>query len=112
MISRFFIYRPIFAGVLSILIVLAGGITIPFLPIEQTPDITPPTVSVKATYPGASATVIAETLAVPIENEVNGVEDAMDLAADSPTKRRLARVPCATGYGYPWCRHRRRSRFR
>ena len=60
MFSRFFIYRPIFASVVSIVIVLAGGISIPFLPVEQTPNITPPTVDVTASYPGASATVIAE----------------------------------------------------
>jgi len=83
MISRFFIHRPIFALVISIMIVLAGGITLQFLPVEQTPDITPPTVSVKANYPGASATVIAETLAVPIENEVNGVEDAIYMSSTS-----------------------------
>ncbi len=83
MISRFFIYRPIFAGVLSILIVIIGGITIPTLPIEQTPDITPPTVEVAATYPGASAEVIAETVAFPIEDEVNGVEDMIYMSSKS-----------------------------
>jgi len=55
MLSRFFIYRPVFAGVISIVIVLAGLITVSLLPIEKTPDITPPTVKVSATYPGASA---------------------------------------------------------
>ncbi|MCH7686115.1 MAG: efflux RND transporter permease subunit [Planctomycetes bacterium] len=75
MFSRFFINRPIFACVVSIVILLAGGITIPFLPIEQSPDITPPTVVVSTTYPGASAQVVAETVSLPIEAEVNGVED-------------------------------------
>ena len=83
MISRFFIHRPIFAGVMSIVIVIIGGITIPFLPIEQTPDITPPTVEVKARYPGASATVIAETVAFPIEEQVNGVENMIYLSSKS-----------------------------
>ncbi len=55
MISRFFIYRPIFASVVSIFIILVGVISLPLLPIEQTPDITPPTVAVSAAYPGASA---------------------------------------------------------
>ncbi len=83
MFSRFFIYRPIFAGVISIIIVLTGGITIPFLPIEQTPDITPPTVEVSTNYPGASASVIAETVAFPIEEQVNGVEDMIYMSSKS-----------------------------
>ncbi len=81
MISRFFINRPIFACVISIVIMLIGGITVAFLPVEQTPDITPPTVSVSTTYPGASAAVVAETVAVPIEDEVNGVEDMIYLSS-------------------------------
>jgi HAE1 family hydrophobic/amphiphilic exporter-1 len=81
--SRFFIYRPIFASVVSIVIVLAGGITIPFLPIEQTPNITPPTVEVSAKYPGASASVIADTVAAPIEKEVNGVENMIYMSSKS-----------------------------
>lgn len=83
MISRFFIHRPIFAGVVSIVIVIIGGITVPFLPVEQTPNITPPTVEVTATYPGASASVIAETVAFPIEEQVNGVEDMIYLQSKS-----------------------------
>jgi HAE1 family hydrophobic/amphiphilic exporter-1 len=81
--SKFFIYRPIFASVVSIVIVLAGSITIPFLPVEQTPNITPPTVEVKAKYPGASATVIADTVAAPIEKEVNGVENMIYMSSKS-----------------------------
>ena len=54
MFSKFFIYRPVFALVISIVIVLIGGITIPILPVENTPDITPPTVTVSTSYPGAS----------------------------------------------------------
>jgi len=81
MLSRFFIQRPIFAGVIAIVIVLIGGITIPILPVEQTPDITPPTVVVKASYPGASADVVAETVAAPIEQEVNGVEHMLYMSS-------------------------------
>lgn len=79
--SRFFIERPIFATVISLVIVLIGGITIPLLPVEQTPDITPPTVVVSTTYPGASPEVVAETVAVPIEEEVNGVENMVYMAS-------------------------------
>lgn len=83
MFSRFFIYRPVFAGVISIVIVLAGLITVGLLPIEKTPDITPPTVKVSATYPGASASVIADTVATPIEQQVNGVEDMIYMSSKS-----------------------------
>ena len=62
MFSRFFINRPIAACVISIVIMILGGVTIPQLPIEQTPDITPPTVVVSTTFPGASAEVVAETV--------------------------------------------------
>lgn len=79
MISHFFINRPIFALVVSLVIMLIGGISIPFLPVEQTPNITPPTVVVEANYPGASAQVVAETVAVPVEQKVNGVENMIYL---------------------------------
>jgi multidrug efflux pump subunit AcrB len=72
--SRFFIDRPIFASVLSIIITLAGGIALFTLPVAQYPEITPPTVEVYATYPGANAEVVADTVAAPIEQQVNGVE--------------------------------------
>ncbi|MEN6406439.1 MAG: efflux RND transporter permease subunit [Thermoguttaceae bacterium] len=74
MFSHFFIQRPIFASVLSILITLAGGIAMWTLPVAQYPDITPPTVEVSASYPGADARVVADTVASPIEQKVNGVE--------------------------------------
>src|SRR5437016_12050062 len=74
MFSRFFINRPIFAAVLSIIVVLAGGIAVWTLPIAQYPEITPPTVEVAATYPGANAQVVVDTVAAPIEQQVNGVE--------------------------------------
>ena len=74
MISRFFIDRPVFAAVISIVIVLAGLAAMRALPIAQYPEILPPQVSVSAVYPGASSQVIAETVAAPLEQEINGVE--------------------------------------
>jgi multidrug efflux pump len=73
-LSQFFIARPIFAGVLSALILLAGLIALPLLPISEYPEVVPPTVIVKATYPGANPKVIAETVASPLEQSINGVE--------------------------------------
>ncbi|MDR3619951.1 MAG: efflux RND transporter permease subunit [Paludisphaera borealis] len=81
MFSRFFIDRPIFAAVLSIIITLAGGITLFTLPLAQYPDITPPTVEVSAYYPGANAQVVADTVAAPIEQQVNGVENMMYMSS-------------------------------
>ncbi len=74
MFSKFFIDRPVFASVLSIIITLAGLVAIWNLPIEQFPEITPPTVSVSANYPGASAEVVAQSLAAPIEQELSGAQ--------------------------------------
>src|SRR6202790_4239325 len=74
MLSRFFIDRPIFAWVISIVILLVGGVAYVVLPVAQYPDITPPTVQVTALYPGANATVVADSIAAPIEQQVNGVE--------------------------------------
>jgi multidrug efflux pump len=74
MISHFFIDRPIFATVLSVVIVILGVVALSQLPIAQYPDVTPPTVQVTANYPGANAVTVAETVATPIEAEVNGVE--------------------------------------
>src|SRR5437764_5800517 len=73
MISRFFIDRPIFATVLSVIITLVGGIALAFLPIAQYPRITPPGVIISIAYPGASAKVVADTVAAPIEQQVTGV---------------------------------------
>ncbi len=74
MISRFFIDRPVFASVLSIVIVICGLASMMFMPIEQSPQITPPTVMVTAVYPGANAETVAESLATPIEQELSGIE--------------------------------------
>jgi HAE1 family hydrophobic/amphiphilic exporter-1 len=83
MFSKFFIERPIFASVISIVIVIAGVVSYGALPIAQYPEITPPTVSVTGTYPGANAQVVAETVAAPIEQQVNGVEDMIYMSSTS-----------------------------
>ncbi|MFD1299042.1 efflux RND transporter permease subunit [Lysobacter gummosus] len=75
--SRFFIDRPIFAAVLSILIFAAGLIALPMLPVSEYPDVVPPTVVVRAVYPGANPKVIAQTVATPLEEAINGVQDMM-----------------------------------
>lgn len=74
MFINFFIKRPIFAGVIAIVIVVAGGVCIPVLPVAQFPDISPPTVQVTTTYTGASAEVVERTVTQPIEEQINGVE--------------------------------------
>src|SRR5436189_354846 len=81
MFSSFFINRPIFASVLSIVITLAGGISLYSLPIAQYPEITPPTVEVSAIYPGANAQVVADTVAAPVEQQVNGVEGMLYMSS-------------------------------
>jgi len=81
--ARFFIERPIFAAVISIIITLAGGIAVVLLPVAQYPEITPPTVQVSCTYPGASAKVVAETVAAPIEQQVIGVENMLYMSSQS-----------------------------
>jgi len=83
MFSRFFIDRPIFASVLSIIVTLAGGIAVFSLPVTQYPDITPPTVEVAAFYPGANARVVSDTVAAPIEQNVNGVEGMLYMSSQS-----------------------------
>ena len=74
MISKFFIERPVLANVLAIVFVLIGGVALYTLPIAQYPNVVPPTISVTTTYPGASANTVMNTVALPIEEQVNGVE--------------------------------------
>ena len=83
MFSKFFIERPIFATVLALLIIVAGLVTLRMLPIEQYPDITPPTVQVNAVYPGANAETVAQTVGIPVEQQVNGVEGMMYMSSTS-----------------------------
>src|SRR3954464_898334 len=83
MISRFFIDRPIFANVIAIVTILLGAISAWRLPVEQYPAITPPTVRVTTNYPGANAQVVANTVAAPIETQVNGVEKMLYMSSTS-----------------------------
>jgi HAE1 family hydrophobic/amphiphilic exporter-1 len=83
MLSRFFIERPIFAAVLSIVIIISGLVTLRSLPVSQYPEIAPPTVQVRAVYPGASAAVLADTVAQPIEEQVNGAEGMLYMSSTS-----------------------------
>lgn len=81
--SRFFIRRPILATVLALLFVVAGLLSLGVLPVAQYPDITPPTVQVRATYPGANAQTVAQTVGIPVEQQVNGVEGMMYMSSTS-----------------------------
>src|SRR5260370_18504663 len=81
MISHFFIDRPIFASVLSIVFLLAGGVAVFALPVAQYPDVTPPTVLVTAVYPGANSQTVRDTVGAPIEEQVSGVEGMMYMAS-------------------------------
>jgi multidrug efflux pump len=83
MFSHFFIERPIFASVLSIVIVLAGYVAVKNLPVAQYPPITPPSINVMCTYPGANAQDVADSVAAPIEQQINGVEDMMYMVSQS-----------------------------
>ncbi len=82
-ISDFFIKRPIFAGVLSIIIFLVGAIALFRLPISEYPEVVPPTVVVRATYPGANPKTISETVAAPLEQAINGVEHSLYMSSQA-----------------------------
>ena len=83
MFSKFFIERPIFATVLALLIIVPGLVPLRMLPVEQYPNIMPPTVQVNAVYPGANAETVAQTVGIPIEQQVNGVEGMMYMSSTS-----------------------------
>jgi multidrug efflux pump len=86
MFSRFFIDRPIFAAVLSVFVVIAGLAAMRILPVAQYPEIAPPVVTVRAVYPGASAQVLEQTVAAPLENQINGVENMIYMASTSTSQ--------------------------
>ncbi|MEO1651119.1 MAG: efflux RND transporter permease subunit, partial [Pseudomonadota bacterium] len=88
--SRFFIDRPIFATVISLIITIVGAIAQFGLPVAEYPEIAPPTVNITASYPGASAEIIAETVATPIEQEVNGVDGMLYIVSQSTGDGRLS----------------------
>src|SRR5688500_11188129 len=81
--SHFFIQRPIFAGVLSLLILIVGAISMTMLPVSEYPEIVPPTVVVRAVYPGANPKTIAETVAAPLEQQINGIENSIYMSSQS-----------------------------
>lgn len=89
-ISRFFIDRPIFAAVLSIFIFIAGAMALPALPVSEYPDVAPPSVVVRAQYPGANPRTIAQTVATPIEEQVNGVEGMLYMSSQSTADGQMA----------------------
>ncbi|MBX3563617.1 MAG: efflux RND transporter permease subunit [Sphingomonas sp.] len=82
-ISSFFIERPIFAGVIAVFITLIGAFAYPLLPLSQYPEIAPPTIAITAAYPGAAAETVAETVAAPLEQEINGVENMLYMSSSS-----------------------------
>ena len=84
-ISRFFIGRPVFACVLSLLMLLIGLIALKFLPVSEYPEVVPPTVVVRATYPGANPKTIAETVSSPLEQVITGVENSLYMSSQATT---------------------------
>ena len=95
---HFFVDRPIFASVLWIIVLLIGGIAYLSLPVSQYPDIAPPTIQVNATYPGASAETVADTVAATLEEEINGVEGMLYITSQS-TSAGMAMITVAFEQG-------------
>jgi len=87
--SRFFIERPVFAAVVAILITLAGAVALTALPVQQYPGITPVQVTVQATYPGADAQTLADSVAAPIEAQINGVDNMLYMSSTSSSSGQL-----------------------
>src|ERR1043165_96355 len=98
MFSRFFINRPIFSAVIAIIITLAGIVSWRVLPVAQYPEIAPPTVTVTATYPGASAETLARTVAAPIEEQLSGVENLIYFSSTAATNGTLT-IACTFEVG-------------
>src|SRR5688572_3028034 len=88
-IPRFFVDRPVFAAVISIVITMLGALAYFQLPVSQYPDVVPPTVQVTASYPGADARTVSETLAAPLEQELNGVENMLYMSSSGTSDGRL-----------------------
>src|SRR5215469_13993667 len=97
---RFFIERPVFASAIAIIMVLAGAIAYLLLPVEQFPEITPPQVVVSATYPGASAQVVADTVTTPLEQQINGVPGMIYMSSISANDG-SSRITISFDVGYP-----------
>src|SRR2546430_17239585 len=89
MFARFFVDRPVFATVLSLVIVIIGGVALQSLPIAQYPEVVPPTVNVLAAYPGASAKVVADTVAAPIEQQANALPNRLYMLSKRTTARQM-----------------------
>lgn len=81
--AHFFVERPIFASVLSVALMIVGGVAYLRLPVAQYPEIAPPTITVSAIFPGASAEIVAATVAAPLEQEINGVDGAIYMSSNS-----------------------------
>src|SRR5437879_3787137 len=96
----FFIQRPIFASAIAVIMVLAGGICYFLLPVSQFPNITPPQVVVSASYPGASAQVVADTVTTPLEQQINGVA-GMTYMASTSSNDGSATITITFDVGYP-----------
>ena len=89
-ISHFFINRPIFASVVSIIIVILGAVSFVRLPVAQYPEIAPPTINIAGQYPGASSEAVAETVVAPIEQQINGVEGMIYISSNSNADGRFS----------------------